>query len=251
MNVTAPASFTMEDNTFGYTAGILVTGTMNVSQTSFTRANNNEGIDNTTIHVNSGGHFNVTNSLFALDNIVLNGGSTDTIHYTAFQSQLVINSAATITITSNDFTSSAASVEAAGVSTATINISNNYWGTTNTATIAAKITDHTKDATRPTVVFSPPLSIKPADIVASNASILASAAAQNVTLNAAVLSPSATVNEGTATFTLLNGAATVGTPVTVNVISGAASASRYSATRWSRPSTFIWRSPRRQLRAWR
>ncbi len=48
-------------------------------------------------------------------------------------------------------------------------------------------------------------------------------AAQNVTLNATVTSPSGTVNEGTETFTILNGRTAVGTPVTVNVSDGAAS----------------------------
>ena len=50
-------------------------------------------------------------------------------------------------------------------------------------------------------------------------------AGQNVTLNATITSAAGTVNEGTETFTILNGTTVVGTPVTVNVAAGAASAS--------------------------
>ncbi len=48
---------------------------------------------------------------------------------------------------------------------------------------------------------------------------------QIVALNATVTSNAGTVNEGTETFTLLQGATTIGSPVTVNVVAGAASAS--------------------------
>ena len=48
---------------------------------------------------------------------------------------------------------------------------------------------------------------------------------QNVPLNATMTSPAGTVNEGTETFTILNGTTPIGTPVTVNVCGGAASAS--------------------------
>src|SRR5207302_135486 len=52
-----------------------------------------------------------------------------------------------------------------------------------------------------------------------------SAGAQNATLSAAVTSPSGTVNEGTVTFTVLNGSTVIGTAVTVNVVNGAATTS--------------------------
>ncbi len=42
-------------------------------------------------------------------------------------------------------------------------------------------------------------------------------------LSATVISSSGLVNEGTETFTILNGSTTVGTPVTYNVVSGAVS----------------------------
>ena len=60
---------------------------------------------------------------------------------------------------------------------------------------------------------------------AASASATFSGADQNVTLNATVTSAAGTVNEGTETFTILNGTTPIGTPVTVNVAAGAASRS--------------------------
>ncbi len=48
-----------------------------------------------------------------------------------------------ISITGNDFSNG--TVVASGTSTATIDLLNNYWGTTNTTNIAAKITDHVNE----------------------------------------------------------------------------------------------------------
>ncbi len=59
---------------------------------------------------------------------------------------------------------------------------------------------------------------------AASASATFSGAGQNVTLNATITSAAGTVNEGTETFTILNGTTVVGTPVNVNVAAGAASA---------------------------
>jgi streptogramin lyase len=54
-----------------------------------------------------------------------------------------------------------------------------------------------------------------------------STAIEYVQLGATVTSPSGTVNEGTETFTILSGNTVIGTPVTVNVGNGAASASYF------------------------
>ena len=70
--------------------------------------------------------------------------------------------AAFISITGNDFSN--ASVVASGTSTATINLLNNYWGTTNPTNIAAKITDHVKNSSLPTVLYTPFLDVPPADL---------------------------------------------------------------------------------------
>jgi hypothetical protein len=60
--------------------------------------------------------------------------------------------------------------------------------------------------------------------VAANASAAFNSSVQTVPLSATVTSAADTVNEGTETFTILNGATVIGTAVTVNVVSGAASA---------------------------
>ena len=58
---------------------------------------------------------------------------------------------------------------------------------------------------------------------AASAAATFNGAAQNVTLNATITSGAGTVNEGTETFTILNGTTPVGSPVTVNVSADAAS----------------------------
>jgi hypothetical protein len=76
------------------------------------------------------------------------------------------------------------------------------------------------DTTQPLVI-----SAAATATAAASASVTFSPAAQDVPLTAAVTSPAGPVNEGTETFTILNGTTPVGTPVTVNVIAGAAAAS--------------------------
>ena len=92
-------------------------------------------------------------------------------------------------------------VVATGDSNSTINLLNNYWGTTNPTSIAAKILDHVKDSTRPTVSYNPFLSLPPVVITAANASAVFSPAQQNVPLSAAVTGPYGTVNEGSVNIT--------------------------------------------------
>ena len=60
---------------------------------------------------------------------------------------------------------------------------------------------------------------------AEDATTTFSTSAQVVPLTATVTSPAGTVNEGTETFTILSGTTVIGSPVTVNVTAGAASAS--------------------------
>ena len=60
---------------------------------------------------------------------------------------------------------------------------------------------------------------------AASASATFSATTQNVGLSATVSSASGTVNAGTETFTILQNTTVIGSPVTVSVVSGAASAS--------------------------
>ena len=59
---------------------------------------------------------------------------------------------------------------------------------------------------------------------AKNASSPFNSSTQNVTLSATIISSAGIVNDGTETFTVLQGATPIGTPVTVNVAGGTASA---------------------------
>src|SRR6202011_2183038 len=58
----------------------------------------------------------------------------------------------------------------------------------------------------------------------ASASATFNAAGQSVALSATVTSAAGVVNEGTETFTILSGTTVIGSPVTVNVASGPASA---------------------------
>ena len=59
----------------------------------------------------------------------------------------------------------------------------------------------------------------------ASASVPFSTVAQNVSLSTTVTSPAGTLNEGTETFTVLLGSTVIGSPVTANVVAGAAVAS--------------------------
>ena len=63
---------------------------------------------------------------------------------------------AQINITDNDF-SNATVVASGSDPSATINLTNNYWGATTTSVIESKITDHHVNSNLPTVNFNPPL----------------------------------------------------------------------------------------------
>ncbi len=199
-------------------------GLMNASGTTFNATTSSY---NTQIVVNSGGQLTANGDAFSLTSVTLNSGSAGTIQLDAFSSQLAINSGAAFTINANDLANVPGSnngIIASGTSTATINLTNNYWGTTVAAQIAAKIKDHTTNSSLPTVSYTPYLSLEPALTTAAAASAIYNAAAQNVTLSATVASTTGVVSQGTETFTVLSGSTTIGNPVTVNVSSGAASA---------------------------
>jgi hypothetical protein len=68
------------------------------------------------------------------------------------------------------------------------------------------------------------LSITPTNaiVTTTNAAVATLPTSQTVNLSASVSIPIGTLNEGTLTFSILNGANTVGTPITVNVVNGVA-----------------------------
>jgi uncharacterized membrane protein YgdD (TMEM256/DUF423 family) len=142
------------------TFGIAVAGTMNVSGATFTHSG---PYNSSTLQVNSGGHLTATTSSFAWSNVNLNAGSADDIQYSVLTNKLTVNSGAAVNVTRDDFSPIGNNgVAAVGTPTATIDLRNNFWGTTVAAEVAAKIQDHADDSTRPTVLYDPFLDSPPA-----------------------------------------------------------------------------------------
>ena len=81
------------------------------------------------------------------------------------------------------------------------------------------------------------LTVNAATTVTAAAGATATFGDASVTLSATITSPAGTVNQGTETFTILNGTTPVGTPVTVNVATGSASAS-YTLPAGTPPDTY-------------
>ena len=141
-------------------AQIAVSGSLTATGTTF---NYNGG--SASVVVNSGGDLIASGSTFGVP-LSLASGSTDNLQYVAFDTQLAINSGATIDITSDDFTNG--TVVASGNANATISLIDNFWGTINSTLIAAKITGHANNASLPYVTYDPFLSENP---TATNATI--------------------------------------------------------------------------------
>ena len=200
-------------------AEIVVAGTMTAAGTTFTGTDGGGSIV-----VNSGGQLTATSSTFSLNQLAVQSGSTANLQFVTFATQLAINSGTSINIHDDDLSSASATVVASGGSTTTIDLTNNFWGTLNTTQIAAKITDHTKNSNLPTVLYQPFLSEDATGVTAANAAATFSTASQSVALSATVISAAGLVNSGTATFSVLNGSAVVGTPVVSNVMNGVATA---------------------------
>gem|GEM_PF-5888924 len=85
-------------------------------------------------------------------------GSTAQIRNSQIR-EIRINSDCALTFVHNDLSSGA--VRATGLSTAAINLENNWWGTNDPAIIESKIYDHSDDAARPWVDYEPILDEAP------------------------------------------------------------------------------------------
>ena len=214
---------TVGNFTGGETTQIVVNGALNASGTNFINPGN-AAYSLNQIAVNSGGELIATSSTFGLNQLNLTAGSTDTLQFVAFATELAINSGATIDIRSDDFSSASASVVASGASDRHDRPDQQLLGHDRPHDIAAKITDHADNANLPTVLYEPLLSENATATVAANATGIVSPAAQDVTLSATVISAAGAASGGTETFTILSGTTPVGNAVTVNVSAGAASA---------------------------
>src|SRR5262249_11355735 len=161
--------------------------------------------------VNSGGRLLATGATFApQQTVTLNSGSSGTVQYCKFQWQFAINSGMSFAIDHNNFQDVTANgIIASGTSTATIDMTNNHWGTSAPAGIGAKILAPAGRAARATVNFQPVLSLPPTQTAADPVNVLYKAAAQNVTLTATVTGPGGeVVSLGAVTFTILDGGST-------------------------------------------
>ena len=138
-------------------AEIIVAGIMTAAGTTFTGTSSSGSIV-----VNSGGSLNMVSSTYSLTGLTLNSGSTDTLKVDVFSGKLTVNSNANVgtlsvpTITGDDFSNVGANgIVASGDPNASIPFAGNYWGTTVTAQIAAKIDDHNVNANLPTIAYQP------------------------------------------------------------------------------------------------
>ena len=198
-------------------ATIAVNGTMTATGDTFTNT-----YATSTIQVNSGGNLNASNNIFGLSSLNLTSGSSGQLATDVFNTTLNINSGTTAGVTGNDFTNG--KVAASGNPNATITLTNNYWGTTTPAQIAAKIT-----STGPTVSYTPflsaasPLGTATVVVATSTTATYNANASQSVTLTASLTSGSAKPGAGTVTFVLVNGTSMIGDPVTAAVSGGSAS----------------------------
>ena len=194
------------------TGGMPTGGLLNAPGTTF---NSNQ------IVVNSGGNFTEVGDQINTGNLTLGPGSAASLTISSFTATLTVDSSATININGDNFNN--LNVVATGDPNAHINLTGNYWGTTDTAAIEAKIHDHHVDAKLPTVDFLPDIA-GVASIFASNATAPYSSAAQNVTLTASIVGVTGTINEGTVTFGVYSGNTLIGSVQTVPEANGTASA---------------------------
>ena len=211
-------------------------GVMNASSTSFTNGYTIDAYFSfNQIVINSGGELVATDSNFGklsdqggpVNKLVLNSGSSATLHFNVFSAQLAINSGAMINISGNDFSKVGTNgIIATGVSTASIPLPENYWATTDTTQIGTLILDHLDDGTRPTVDFQPFWSNNYGTI-ASPAFAAYSLSDQTVNLSATVSTTGGIpINEGTETFTIMNGTQVIGqTTAAASVVNGSVTAS--------------------------
>jgi hypothetical protein len=195
-----------------------VNGTMTVINTAFAFSGSNFGNDTSLIQVNSGGRLDITNGVFGWDDLTINAGATANLKYVSLGSQLTVNSGATIAIAQNDFGGVGANgVIAAGASTSTIDLTNNYWGTTDVSAINGKIRDHVDDAKLPTVVFQPFLNQRP--VVVTSVTIN-SGAVQRSRVTTITVTFNTAVNFAPNTFTLTRPAHAPTSPLAATLVSG-------------------------------
>ncbi len=176
------APLRMEDINSGVLTGVFVSGTgrLELVNTDVLRSSS-DGFSTTRIIVASGGTFAASESIIDIDqvivgagsvsatfvefdtNVFLGPGSTGTIVNSRFLGDLELDGLTETTIASNFF--NAANVVRSTQDTfGTIDLRNNFWGTSNAGTIEAKVLHQPDDARRPLVLFVPFLDTPPAKL---------------------------------------------------------------------------------------
>jgi hypothetical protein len=223
---------------FGNTTTLAVGGSLSAIAATFQAGATSS--NTTQVVVNSGGSLSLSALAYGLTYLSLNSGSNDTMRSVVMSSTLNINSGAVINITGNDFSNVPnKGVVAAGDANAHINLEGNYWGSTVIATIAAKIVDHSTNANLPTIDYQPFIS-GASGTSASPATTTFSPNSQTINLSATVSTTAGVaINEGTETFTILNGTQVIGqTTAPANVSNGAVTAT-YTLPAGTAPGQYI------------
>ena len=207
------------------TEQITVGGAMVATNPTFTT----NGSGNNYLSVGSGGRLNVTNGAIYLNQLTVASGSAAVLTGDVLPTPMTIDSNSNTggmnnpSITGDDFSNLPANgITASGDPNATIYLSGNYWGTTNPVGIAAKIVDHNDNANLPTIAFSPFVADGASGTVAAPVTATFSPTDKSINLSATVSTTAGVpINEGTETFTILNGTQVIGNTTTaVNVSNG-------------------------------
>ena len=180
-----------------------------------------------TVAVNASASFSSSSQNVTLSATVTSGSgavNTGTVTFTVKQGATVIGTP----VTSGTVSSGAASatfVLPGGTAAATYTIVAAFNGTTNLSTSSDSAHTLTVGASSTTTL-------------AANATASFSSSPQNVTLSATVTSTGGTVNVGTVTFTVTQGATTIGTPVTSGTVTGGSASATFALPANSAAGTY-------------
>ncbi len=197
--------------------------------------------------VNNSARFTGTNTAYNWDGLTFARGASARLATNAFSTTLTFESgvdAGPGAVAQNDFSAATvvAAISPSGPFGNWIVLTDNFWGTTSPAVIDGRITDRLDDPSLPLVKYDPVLIGRPVHVVtAPTATVRFSMADQTIPLAATVRSPTSAgmvIATGSVTFTVLDGR-TVGTPVTVPLVAGAAAADYTLPARTKLASYFV------------
>ncbi|MGJ8643956.1 MAG: hypothetical protein ACSHX9_11150 [Luteolibacter sp.] len=131
-----------------------------------------------TIFVQSGASatFNECDLTNSFMHVVFQNGSGGSLVYLSGYGTIFIDAGTTVAATNNDFSST--NINLTGNSSSTISLAGNYWGSVEPTDIAARIQDHSDNASLPYSVTSNPLTDKPLPPGSNNPTITVSLAQQ-------------------------------------------------------------------------